>query len=446
MNIDIDGKDALTCRRALEGLRNGVPNEKAVEMLGCNQSQAENEFKELLSKAIDSDNPSPSSLGMLVSGDFGTGKSHLLSYLEHHALSQGFVCSKVTISKETPLYKMDRVFKSAIDHGRMPDRTGQLMEELGLKLESSPEAYSRFFRWANSEQNGLHTIFPATLMVHERANDFELVSKIRAFWSGEKIRVPDVKGGLRQIDQLPNYSFRAPKVRELPPQHLRFATELVKGAGYKGWVILLDEIELVGSYSVLQRAKSYAELARLWGKIENEEYPGLVVVGTVTSDFASAILSDNEHSKKDRRYAAQRLRSRGDDTAAARAETGMRTLERDVIQLEPPTDEDVNATVETLRQIHGTAYGWDAPQLEAKAGGAGYQGRMRYKVRAAINEWDLLRLYPNARPETEGTEFTPQYEETPELEQETQDEGDEGGDEQQNDLLSSHLVGRVSGA
>ena len=364
---------------------------------------------------------------MLVSGDFGTGKSHLLSYLEHHALSQGFVCGKVTISKETPLYKMDKVLKSAIDHGRMPDRTGQLMEELGLKLDGSSEAYARFFQWANSEQSGLHAIFPATLMVHERANDFELESKIRAFWSGERIRVPDVKDGLRQIDQLSTYPFRAPRARELPPQHLRFATELVKGAGYKGWVILLDEIELVGTYSILQRAKSYAELARLWGKVEDEQYPGLVVVGTVTSDFATAILGDA--GKQDRRHAAQRLRSRGEDVAAARAETGMRTLEREAIQLEPPTDEDVNATVETLRQIHGTAYGWDAPRLEAKAGGAGYQGRMRYKVRAAINEWDLLRLYPDARPETEGTEFVPQYEESPELEQETQDNGDEGGDE-----------------
>ena len=428
MNIDRNGKDALDCRRALEGLRNGVPNEKAVEMLGCNQSQAEDQFKKLLSKAVDSDDPPLSSLGMLVSGDFGTGKSHLLSYLEHHALSQNFVCSKVTISKETPLYKMDKVFKSAIDHGRMPDRTGQLMEELGLKLDGSSGAYARFFQWANSEQSGLHSIFPATLMVHERANDFELMSKIRAFWSGERIRVPDVKNGLKQIDQLSTYPFRAPKARELPPQHLRFATELVKGAGYKGWVILLDEIELIGTYSVLQRARSYAELTRLWGKIEDEQYPGLIVVGTVTSDFTSAILSDSEHSKKDRRFAAERLRSRGEDVAAARAATGMRTLEREAIQLEPPTDEDVNATVETLRQIHSTAYGWDALPLEAKAGGAGYQGRMRYKVRAAINEWDLLRLYPNARPETEGTEFVPQYEESPELEQETQDEGDEGGD------------------
>ena len=79
----------------------------------------------------------------------------------------------------------------------------------------------------------------------------------------------------------------------------------MKGAGYKGWVVLLDEIELVGTYSVLQRAKSYAEIARWWGKVEDEKCPGLVVVGTVTSDFATAILGDA--GKQDRRHAAQRF-------------------------------------------------------------------------------------------------------------------------------------------
>ena len=420
----IDVKDAFACKRALEGLRNGVPNEEAVKLLGCNQPQAERQFEELLSKSIDSDGPPSHALGMLVSGDFGTGKSHLLSYLEHQALSQGFVCSRVTISKETPLYDLAKVFKSAVDFARMPNRTGQLMEELGLILEKS-DAYPRFFLWADSEQNGLHRIFPATLMVHERASDFDLVSEIRAFWSGERIKVATVKDGLRQIGQLPNYPFRAPKVKELPPQRLRFATELIKGAGYNGWVVLLDEVELIGSYTLPQRAKSYAEIARWLGKVEDEGCPGLVVVGTVTSDFAAAVLGDS--GKQDRHNAAHRLRSRGDDVTAARAETGMRVLEREATPLEPPTDEDVNATIEKLRQIHSVAYVWDAPRREGKAGGAGYQGRMRYKVRAAINEWDLLRLYPDSRPETEGTEISISYEEQPDLEKEVKD--GEGEDE-----------------
>ena len=129
--------------------------------------------------------------------------------------------------------------------------------------------------------------------------DLELNGEIESFWAGDRIKTPRVKDGLRQIGQQQSYSFRAPKAAELPPQRLRFATELIKGAGYKGWVVLLDEIELVGSYSLLQRGRSYAELTRWMGQAVDETYPGLVVVGTVTHDFASAIINPTGE-KKDR--------------------------------------------------------------------------------------------------------------------------------------------------
>ena len=56
-----------------------------------------------------------------------------------------------------------------------------------------------------------------------------------------------------------------------------------------------------------------------------------------------------------------------------------------------------------------------------KAAAAGYQQRMRYRIRSAINEWDLLRLYPNSTPETEGREFTHQYLENSDLQTQSMD-------------------------
>ncbi len=399
----------LTYRRAMEALRNGVPNREAVRLLGCNQPQAERQFQELLGRTSDTDAPPQGALGMLVSGDFGAGKSHLLSHFEYQALSQGFVCSKVAISKETPLYDLSKVFKSAMDNGRMLDRTGPLIEEIGLQLNYNSDEYSNLFSWANSPSSGVHPIFPASLLVHERSNELELNRTIESFWAGERIKVSDVKNGLRQIGQLQSYPFRAPRASDLPPQRLRFATELIKGAGYRGWVVLLDEIELVGQYSLLQRARSYAELARWLGQTQGELYAGLVVVGTVTADYALANISAEATSKKDRDYAGQRLRSRGDDNGAARAETAMRLLERECTPLSAPAEADVNNTLNTLRQIYSEAYGWDAPPLEARTGAASFRQRMRYQIRSAINEWDLLRLYPDSKPETEEREFRHQY-------------------------------------
>ena len=415
---------AFTCRRALEALRSGVPNREAVRIMGCNQPQAEARFDEMLTKAMDTDNPPISSLGMMVSGDFGSGKSHLLAHLEHQALSQNFICSKVVISKETPLYDLGKVFTAAMESGQMHDRSGRLVEELAQAMNPDSEEYADFFRWANDAASSglLSPMFPASLVVHERSGDLELNGEIESFWAGDRILISKVKGGLRQIGQQRSYMFRAPKAAELPQQRLRFATELIKAAGYRGWVILLDEIELVGSYSILQRGRSYAELARWMGQAVSESYPGLVVVGTVTDDFATAVISP-DGAKKDRDYIGARLDANDRyRSITARAETGMRMLERECVPLSPPNDEDVNSTVEKLRQLYSEAYGWDAPQLKGKAGGAGFRGRMRHKVRASINAWDLLRLFPDSDPETVSDEFIFTYEESTDLERESKDD------------------------
>ncbi len=423
MASDEKGNRKFECRRALEALRNGVPNRDAVKILGCNQPDVESRFDDMLTRASDTDSPPHGAMGMVVSGDFGTGKSHLLNHLEVCALSKGFVCSKVVISKETPLYDLGKVFKSAVDNGRMPDRTGRLIEELGHMLKPDSPRYANFFQWANeTKSNGLNQIFPASLLVHERSNDFELNNEIEYFWSGDRIKVTRVKDGLRQIGQLQNYSFRAPKARELPPQRLRFVIELIKAAGYKGWVVLLDEIELIGSYSQLQRGRSYAELTRWLGKAVDELYPGLVTVGTVTGDFAPFVISPGG-DKKDRDYVVPKLAVRYSGIIP-RAETGMRILEQECIPLKQPDDTEIQHTINKLMELYSAAYEWEAPNLKAEGHGAGYQNRMRYKVRSSINQWDLLRYYPDYVPETEGDEFRHKYEENVDLERESKDDAD----------------------
>jgi len=421
-----NNNQVFSYRRAFEALRNGVPNRDAVKVLGSNQPEAENKFLELLGQVKDIDNPPPTSLGMLISGGFGSGKSHLLEYLEYQALKSGFVCSRIAISKETPLNNLEKVFKSAIDNGRLPgDHPGQLIDELGHNLNHNSEKYADFFKWANSESSGLNQIFPASLMVHERSQDLDIVNDIRWFWSGERIKVSRVKTGLRQIGQSQNYSFKPPKVAEAAEQRMRFVLELIKGAGYNGWVVLLDEVEVVASFSILQRAKSYAELARWMGKRFDDQYPGLVVAATVADDFQAAVLE----LKGDRDTVGPRLRSRGEDAMAGWSEAGINFLEgRETIDIQSPTGDEMQQTLEKLREIYSIAYDWDAPRLEGAAGGATYLGSIRIKVRTAINEWDLLRIYPDVHPETESEEFTFAYEEDPEFEHQSVDESLEPGD------------------
>ena len=414
---------AHIARLAVEALRNGVPNREAVRELGCNQPRAEARFVEMLDRAADAGNPPANAQGMLVSGDFGAGKSHLLTHLEYLALSRNFVCSKVTISKETPFYDLGKVFAPAVESARLPDGSGQLVEELAAAMEPASEGYEDFFRRIEdaASKGVLSPIFPASLRAHECASDMEVQNDIESFWAGDRILVKRIRDELRRTGEVGRYRFRAPKIAELPPQRLHFAVELIKGAGYAGWVVLLDEIELIGSYSILQRGRSYAEIARWLGFAQDESFPGLVVAGAVTDDFAAAVIQ----GKRDRELVRPKLEGSARYSGlAARAETGMRRLEHDCLALERPGDADVAAAMETLRRLYARAYDWDPPPPAAIADGAGFRGRMRYKVRAAINEWDLYRLRPGSRPRTQIENVTPDYEEKPDLERETEDNGE----------------------
>ena len=90
MQDDGQQLNLVNCRQALEGLRNGVPNVEAVRLLGCNQPEAEERFRRLITQTDADESAEEHPPGMLISGDFGSGKSHLLSYLEGVALKQGF--------------------------------------------------------------------------------------------------------------------------------------------------------------------------------------------------------------------------------------------------------------------------------------------------------------------------------------------------------------------
>src|SRR3989339_1826722 len=89
--------------KAIEALRNGVPNRYAVETLGCNQKEIEDVFLDHLLYTKNTFANNSSHKGLTVAGEFGTGKSHLLEFLKHMAIKDNFVCSKIVISKETPL-------------------------------------------------------------------------------------------------------------------------------------------------------------------------------------------------------------------------------------------------------------------------------------------------------------------------------------------------------
>jgi hypothetical protein len=405
---------AIDCR-AIEALRSGVPNEYAVRSMGSYQQRVEQLFEEKLSQVPDYLAAGKQVPGLLVSGDFGAGKSHLLEYLEDRALSEGFVCSRVVISKETPLYDPAKLYRAAIESAVVPGRAGHAIQEMALRLRDTDE-YARFYRWCSGASSGVSEFFPATLLLHERLkNDPERIEAIVNFWSGEHFAVAEIRNGLRLVDASSMFRVRAVPARRLPLERFLFTARMVAGAGFKGWLLLIDEVELIGQYSFLQRARSYAELARWAGLLDGAHYPGILTVATITEDFDTRVL--DERGKSD--FSAVRLKlERGDREdyrdLAVRAKVGMRMIRRDAVALQPPDTERLEHTYDRLKDLHAKAYGWEPPDIGRAT--ASIMTRMRTHVRRWINEWDLRRLYPEVPVSFEERELAPSYAEDVELE------------------------------
>jgi P-loop Domain of unknown function (DUF2791) len=404
--------DRLSARRAVEALRCGVPSRDAVAALGTGQSDIEDRFGSLLDTTgtIRRDERR----GLLVGGGFGSGKSHLLEHLTHLALDRGFAVSRVVISKETPLHDPAKVLRAAVESAVTASGAIGAVDDAAAALDPGSPAFAALLRWAGGGNSPVDERFALTLSLLPRvqASDDEFAQAIIRFWSGDRLGVAELRRRAKWAGER-RPALAAVPARELAAQRFRFLARLFVAAGHQGWVLLFDEVELIGRYTVLQRAKSYAELADWLQADPQDPQSPLATVLAMTDDFDAAVLG----AKNDRELVPSRLRGKQQpqwDELAARAEAGMRLIERETILLQPPDNDELERAYRRLKTLHSEAFGWDAPDVAGleRLGAT----RMRQYVRAWINEWDLVRLDPTYHPQTEVAPLSIRYDEQLELE------------------------------
>lgn len=193
-------------------------------------------------------------------------------------------------------------------------------------------------------------------------------------------------------------------------QRLRFAPQLFRAAGFAGWCVLLDEVELIGRYTPLQRGRSYAEAVRWLGLDRGESIAGMFTVAAVTDDFADQMFAQ----RRDDELIPPRLEQRGLARSAVLAKVGIDWLSRNPHRLRPPDDERLRRTLDQVVSLYRSAYDWSPPVTEIGERLAGKS--MRQYVKSWITAWDIQRLYDETPGIQTGTIAT-DYEENIDMEQ-----------------------------
>ena len=143
-----------------------MPNTAAVSLLGCSQPDVLTRFSSALAAAKSLRGSEKQATGVVIQGGFGVGKSHTLRHLEGLALERGFVCSKLSISKETPLYDPVKVCREALYTAVLPDRRGAALQEVIARLDFRSPAFVQLARWT---EGNCSAQLAATLFLLEHA-------------------------------------------------------------------------------------------------------------------------------------------------------------------------------------------------------------------------------------------------------------------------------------
>ena len=346
----------LEARIAIEALRAGVPNRAAVRLMGTEEPSLEHEFDAQLHNVW----ADRSRAGLGIAGGFGSGKSHFLGYLAEVARAQNFVVSRVVVSKETPLSDPARVFEEAVRGATLPDRHDDAITGALTILRQSRERMAALEAAVAQADDALAPIFSALLFLLQRDTlPTGFTRQMERFLAGGKLRSADVRQALAAVGGARKFELRLPAVALLMEQRIHFLTALLHAAGYAGWCLLFDEVELIGRYTPLRRALAYAWLATWLGLEGARAWPGIVAAYAITDDFVTAVIDERD----DRTRLTERLRLKERDHEARLASAAMAHIAQTVRSHRlraPGIDELVRANLR-LGELYREAYGWEPP-------------------------------------------------------------------------------------
>ena len=372
-------------RIAIEALRAGVPNRTAIRLMGNEHTAVELAFEHALHAAW---GEAPRA-GIGIAGGFGAGKSHLLGYLAEVARGQRAVVSRIAISKETPLAQPAAVFAAALRNAELPDSAEEPLGAALAALRQDPARLQELEQEVGAPGSGFAPLFAAALFLLRRTSTPpDLARSLERMLVGGPVPLSVLRRALAEAGARGSFALARIDPRELLAKRIAFLPLLFRAAGYGPWCLLLDEVELIGRYTPLQRALSYAELAAWLGLPGTRRVRGIVSVFAVTDDFVASV----SNPKQDGERLPERLRLKGRETEAMTAPAGIAAIEQAVREhrLAPPEARDLVLCHDKLARLYTEAYGWPAPDLPPPARTG--SGSMRQYIKGWITQWDMLRV------------------------------------------------------
>ena len=373
----MDDKEA---RHIIEALRSGIPS----RAVGQYFSEARPRMMKEISARLDMVCNEGKSNGMVVCGKYGEGKTHLLNTVFNLAHSNHMVVSLLSLSKETPMDKLYLIYLKIIQNTYLPMRQQPgFMHELEKLSANSPIANEmQLYAAKQLETDKLYYLFRSYLNTEDSDEKFLLQADLE----GDFVANAPLKKIYRRIFNQPvKYNVNFTKTKHCG-DYFSFMSHLFTQMGYHGWVILIDETELMGRLGKKARLNAYRNMARFL--LPEPSLEAVFSIFALSASYVEDVIEGKrEHENLEAVYPEEPEPIR----------TVLDLLVKSP-QLAPLTKEEIQQVLYKIQEFHGKAYAWTPNLSPATLLGATQSGGylLRTKIRAAIEFLDQLYQYGKA--------------------------------------------------
>ncbi len=378
----------IEARRIIEALRSGVSSRTASQYFSSARPEILQEIRDSLQVVVETQ----SSGGMILTGKYGEGKTHLLNTVFNIAHENNMVVSLVSLSKETPFDKLYLVYQKLMANTFLPKRLQpgfkHALEGLSPRHPLAEELLD--YSEKQLEVNKLNYLVKSYLETEDYDERFMLLADLEGdFLANASLK--QIYKRLYAEKALYNSSFNKSKHAL---DYMAFCSHLFLKLGYKGWVILFDEAELVGRLSKKARLNAYANMGEFLFPGQARAFSRLEATYSLFA-FGASYIEDVIEAK----HEYENLQNT-DLLSMETQDKVQRVLDAisSASQLKPLSQEEVFSIVEKVQTFHARAYDWnptaDMKELLSLSDKKGYL--LRTRIRAAVELLDQLYQYGQA--------------------------------------------------
>ena len=379
-------KERMEAISVVESLRAGVPTRASTRTLPDLRAEVTRLIQNDLEGFATGEQP----LGRMIWGPYGQGKTHVLTTAEHLALDMGFAVSRVALSREVSCHNLFHFYARVAPATRIPNSSVFGLHRVLSNQQPSTLADTPIVR----PDRYVHPL-PALVLEDYLHTDSEEQEKLYADLMGQRLPIGDLKRIHREArgEIMPRFESNF-SLRDHASAYFGVLADAIKWCGFKGWVLLIDELELIGRLGRVARMKAYRNLNWLlnWNRTMN--YP-IYVLGAAAMNLQQEIwYAETSRDGGDSVLMPSLARGRNGEQAAREMHSFFeRAVGSDSPVVRPVRREDLKTLLVRLADIHGAAYNWrpalDPDRVIDHVG----TEPVRTHIRAALEALDLRFIY-----------------------------------------------------